>query len=226
MQDHAVRTTLVNFLAFLFPSVPIRTLTPHLPLLLLHTSSALSHIFPEIRIDAVKIVGILLGVCPKECVDGWVEGRGLGARVGEGLMGVLGLGGSRDSVSTSQTTSGSNALRPQAKQTVLSTLSTFLSHALSAPSSTASTSSSPAWFLAPSFTNQAGFAEFETLLKGKKVAVNPIDEWALSAGGTGWELNEFVGGREENSSKNEESWRVGVEATVSSDVCPSRLKID
>ncbi|KAL7417489.1 hypothetical protein BDY24DRAFT_375058 [Mrakia frigida] len=184
-EDPHVRSTLHIFTSFLLPTLPLATLTPHLPLLLLHTSSALCHIFPEIRIDAVKILGVIMTVCPKECVDGWgVEGgRGMGVRVGEGLMGVLGLGGGPSS--SSQNTSSSSTLRPAAKLIILRTLSHFLSTSLSP------TITSPTWFLAPSFSTSASYAEFETLLKGKKPYVAPMDDWLLSGGGGGWELGDF-----------------------------------
>jgi hypothetical protein len=57
-------------------------------LLLLHTSSALANIFPEVRIDAVKVLGVVMGSCTREDLEGEVGGR-----MREGLMGVLGLGG-------------------------------------------------------------------------------------------------------------------------------------
>jgi pre-rRNA-processing protein IPI1 len=36
-------------------------------------TSALSHIFPEIRVDAVKFVDILLDLVPEAVVDGWTS---------------------------------------------------------------------------------------------------------------------------------------------------------
>ena len=38
---------------------------------MLFTTSALSHIFPEIRIDAVRLLDVLLGVIPEVVIDGW-----------------------------------------------------------------------------------------------------------------------------------------------------------
>ena len=38
---------------------------------MLFTTSALSHIFPEIRIDAVRLLEVLLGIIPEVVIDGW-----------------------------------------------------------------------------------------------------------------------------------------------------------
>src|SRR4051794_21980153 len=44
---------------------------PHLPLLLLQISSGLSHIFPQIRLDACRLINVLLGVVPSYIVGSW-----------------------------------------------------------------------------------------------------------------------------------------------------------
>lgn len=64
-----------------------------MPLLLLFTASAQTHIFPEIRIDAVRFLDLLLEVVPESIVCGWNEsGPGHGKRVLEGYLGILSAG--------------------------------------------------------------------------------------------------------------------------------------
>jgi pre-rRNA-processing protein IPI1 len=94
-QDASVRKTLLSFLEWLLPPIPrvgriplLRTycpitgriiqakLLPHASLLLLFTTSALSHIFPEIRIDAVKFLDLLLDLVPDLAAGGWVGEEG------------------------------------------------------------------------------------------------------------------------------------------------------
>lgn len=61
-------------------------LLPHASLLLLFTTSALSHIFPEIRIDAVKFLDLLLDLVPDLVAGGWI-GAGSAEDLGGGRMG-------------------------------------------------------------------------------------------------------------------------------------------
>jgi pre-rRNA-processing protein IPI1 len=76
---------------------PQDDLQPHSPMLLLFTTSAQTHIFPEIRIDAVKFLDLLLEVVPEGVVSGWtqtggVQGHVHGSRVLEGYLGILNAG--------------------------------------------------------------------------------------------------------------------------------------
>lgn len=65
----------------------------HASVLLLFTTSAQTHIFPEIRLDAVRIVDLLLENIPEIVVQGWDEGKaGHGARILEGYLGALNAG--------------------------------------------------------------------------------------------------------------------------------------
>lgn len=79
-----------------FYSLDVRLQTdliPHVPLLLLFASSAQTHIFPEIRIDAVRFLDLLLDAAPESVVCGWNEsGHGHGKRVLEGYLGILSAG--------------------------------------------------------------------------------------------------------------------------------------
>lgn len=58
-EDASVRKALRGLLAWYLPMArPV--LAPHLPMLALVTSSALSHIFAEVRLDAARVVSLLL----------------------------------------------------------------------------------------------------------------------------------------------------------------------
>lgn len=68
-------------------------LIPHVPLLILFTTSAQTHIYPEIRIDAVRFLDLFLEIVPESVVDGWTQGNsGHGKRVLEGYLGILSAG--------------------------------------------------------------------------------------------------------------------------------------
>jgi pre-rRNA-processing protein IPI1 len=68
-------------------------LIPHVPLLILFTTSAQTHIFPEIRIDAVRFLDLFLELVPENVVDNWIQGNpGHGKRVLEGYLGILNAG--------------------------------------------------------------------------------------------------------------------------------------
>jgi hypothetical protein len=73
--------------------LPQKDLIPHVPLLLLFAASAQTHIFPEIRIDAIRFLDLLLDAVPESVVCGWNEsGLGHGKRVLEGYLGILSAG--------------------------------------------------------------------------------------------------------------------------------------
>jgi pre-rRNA-processing protein IPI1 len=62
-------------------------------MLLLFTTSAQTHIFPEIRIDAVRFLDVFLEYIPQLVISGWREdGKGSGSRVLEGYLGILNAG--------------------------------------------------------------------------------------------------------------------------------------
>lgn len=73
--------------------LPQKDLIPHVSLLLLFAASAQTHIFPEIRIDAVRFLDLLLDAVPESVVCGWNEsGLGHGKRILEGYLGLLSAG--------------------------------------------------------------------------------------------------------------------------------------
>ncbi|PSS37555.1 hypothetical protein PHLCEN_2v571 [Hermanssonia centrifuga] len=92
-EDASVRKGLLAFFGWLLPRVSIDDLAPHAPVLLLFTTSALTHIFPEIRIDAIRFIDLFLEFIPDLVVEGWSQASGgHGKRVLEGYLGILSAG--------------------------------------------------------------------------------------------------------------------------------------
>ncbi|KIJ21676.1 hypothetical protein PAXINDRAFT_5824 [Paxillus involutus ATCC 200175] len=190
-EDPSVRKALLSFFWWLLPRVPRNDIIPHIPLLLLFTTSAQTHIFPEIRIDAVRFLDLFLGIVPETVVDGWDESRpGHGKRALEGYLGILSagtkLGGAEGTAQATST--ASVVLSPQSKLVVLRSLSSFLGHAID-PQCLASGLSGtdvglaaiplPTWFLRPSFTCRRLYEENATIFqapqdvnRGKQIVWN------------------------------------------------------
>ncbi|OCH95802.1 hypothetical protein OBBRIDRAFT_871454 [Obba rivulosa] len=172
-EDASIRKTLLSFLNWLLPQTPSDDLLPHSPVLLLFTTSAQTHIFPEIRIDAIRFLDLFLEFIPDVVVEGWTHGiSGHGRRVLEGYLGILNAGtlfGEGGDTGPAQATStASVVLSLGSKLVVLRSLSSFLKNALSFPTRTSpSDSSSPSastWYLSSSFTSQEAYQSFDSLL--------------------------------------------------------------
>ncbi|OBZ80001.1 Testis-expressed sequence 10 protein [Grifola frondosa] len=176
-EDASVRKTLLSFFGWLLRRIPPDDLVPHSPVLLLFTTSAQTHIFPEIRIDAVRFLDLFLEVIPSVVVEGWTQGSsGHGQRVLEGYLGILNAGTTfgESGGPVQATSTASVILSPASKLVVLKSLSLFLSHALlstrnigPAPSQIASTSSppTPTWYLSSSFSSSSAYNTFDSLIR-------------------------------------------------------------
>ncbi|KAG6334293.1 hypothetical protein ID866_4790 [Astraeus odoratus] len=109
-EDPGVRKTLLLFFEWLLPRVPKvgpslttrfcrshlshqEDLIPHAPICLLFVTSAQTHIFPEIRLDAVRYLDLFIEILPQHVVAGWDEdGSGIGRRILDGYLGLLSSG--------------------------------------------------------------------------------------------------------------------------------------
>lgn len=67
------------------PLPPQLLLQPQHSILVFFTTSALSHIFPDVRLDAVRMLNLLLDVCPDSVILDWDElyGPSTSASAGE-----------------------------------------------------------------------------------------------------------------------------------------------
>ncbi|KII93209.1 hypothetical protein PLICRDRAFT_101004 [Plicaturopsis crispa FD-325 SS-3] len=174
-EDASVRKTLLSFLTWLLPQIPPENLVPHSPSLLLFTTSAQTHIFPEIRIDAVRFLDLFLDIIPQTVVPGWDGGSGgHGGRVLEGYLGILNAGtkfGESDGPMKA-TSSASVVVTPKSKLVVLKSLSNFLRSAISSPHAAtpnpavrASATPIPTWYLLPSFDDPHAYEAFDRLVQ-------------------------------------------------------------
>ncbi|RPD64943.1 hypothetical protein L227DRAFT_591208 [Lentinus tigrinus ALCF2SS1-6] len=176
-EDSSVRKGLLSFFAWLFRQVPPDDLIPHSPVLLLFTTSAQTHIFPEIRIDAVRFLDIYLEYIPDIVTEGWMQpgGGAHGRRVLEGYLGILSAGTTfgegGDTGPVQATSTASVVLSPASKLVVLKSLASFLSHAITSAwhnqesaEASSSTVTTPAWYFSSSFASSNAFDAFDTLL--------------------------------------------------------------
>ena len=83
-------------------------LEPFAPLLLFFTTSALSHIFVEVRVDALRVLDILLESCADPVVAGWLAGAAdaHGTRVVECFYAMLHVRGGHATAQTSASVRG------------------------------------------------------------------------------------------------------------------------
>ncbi|KAI9060172.1 hypothetical protein FKP32DRAFT_1595567 [Trametes sanguinea] len=178
-EDASVRKALLPFFTWLFRQIPRDDLIPHSPVLLLFTTSAQTHIFPEIRIDAVRFLDILLDHIPDVVIEGWTQhaSGSHGRRVLEGYLGILSAGTSfgegGDTGPVQATSTASVVLSPASKLVVLRSLAHFLSHAVAVSGhsgdvtseSTSATLLTPTWYFSSSFASKSAFEAFDALLR-------------------------------------------------------------
>lgn len=73
--------------------MPQEELNPHMPTLVLFCTSAMTHIFPEIRLDGVRFVDLLLENTPDQVVEGCPgPSESRGQQVLHGYLGLLSSG--------------------------------------------------------------------------------------------------------------------------------------
>ncbi|KAJ3868716.1 hypothetical protein EV359DRAFT_31693 [Lentinula novae-zelandiae] len=179
-EDASVRKALLSFYSWLIPRIPKEDLVPHAPLILLFTSSAQTHIFPEIRIDAIRFLNIFLEYFPEVIVRGWdTANNSNGSRVLEGYLGVLSAGtitGDAEGPPVA-TSTASVMLTPASKLVVLQSLSRFLKAATGIQS--ASLTSEDFWFLSRSFHTKEAYITFNRLLRpSSTLQSSPHKAWS------------------------------------------------
>ncbi|KAF8973998.1 hypothetical protein BDZ97DRAFT_1647832 [Flammula alnicola] len=177
-EDAGVRKQLLSLFNWLLPKIPSEDLIPHSPLLLLFTTSAQTHIFPEIRIDAIRFLDILLECIPESVVAGWCETTDShGSRALGGYLGILNAGTKYGEINGPliATSTASVVLTSASKLVVLRSLSTFLRVALSPLDSIstsekgntplASSTALDAVFMRNVFPSLEAYYSFESLLE-------------------------------------------------------------
>ncbi|KAH9001362.1 hypothetical protein EDB92DRAFT_1788313 [Lactarius akahatsu] len=170
-EDASVRRALLSFFTWLFPRIPLHSLAPHSSTLLLFTTSGQTHIFPEIRIDAVRFLDLYLETFPDLVVCGWRDGKnGHGRRVLNGYLSILNISTKlgEDGGNSNPPTIAGVALSTASKLVVLRSMSNFLRVALrfssfSSDESFAASSSNPTWCFSSAFPEPTAYKTFDAL---------------------------------------------------------------
>uniref|UniRef100_A0A0W0G2M8 Pre-rRNA-processing protein n=1 Tax=Moniliophthora roreri TaxID=221103 RepID=A0A0W0G2M8_MONRR len=168
-EDSTVREAILSLLSWLLPRIPTKDILPHSSLLLLYTTSAQTHISPEIRVDAVRFLNMFLEYFPEVVVLGWdTYANGHGSRILAGYLGILNAGTIYNDVDTPTATSTASVmLTPQSKLVVLQSLSLFLNIAMQRNRGDAGPSQETDYrFLSSSFTDLNSYLAFDNSLKG------------------------------------------------------------
>ncbi|GAA5849465.1 hypothetical protein JCM3766R1_003291 [Sporobolomyces carnicolor] len=142
--------------------------------LVLFTLSALSNLDESIRIDALKVLDLLLDKIPDEIVRGFdgsadvhaqlakgsTQEHETGPKVVEGLLGMLKIRNPALTAAQGTFTSAASSsdLSPSARLAVLTTLATFLRTSMSPVASTST--APPPWYLAASFETPRAYSSF------------------------------------------------------------------
>jgi pre-rRNA-processing protein IPI1 len=154
-----VRSTLHALHRFYLLSLPCAILAPHLPTLLLYTTSGMSHIYPDVRLDALRTLDVLLAAAPRAVAHGWDAHDTGAARVMAGYRDLLGLAQSANSTVASD-------LSAAAKVRLLSSLRSFVEAAASsarsdeAPKEDEAALRCPTWFFRPAFNSASVYDAF------------------------------------------------------------------
>ncbi|KAK9897214.1 hypothetical protein P389DRAFT_194842 [Cystobasidium minutum MCA 4210] len=170
-EEQSVRKALLAFLAWYLPGLPSIVLQPHHSILLFFATSSMSHIYPDIRLDAVRALNIMLDIFPESiALPWWGEGTSSKSKNSEDdlpnkvLECYLSLIHIRSGVT-------SNGLRtdmsPASKALILSSLATFLrlSTAPQGPTKalnegTQAVPEVPTWFMAPAFPTRRAYESY------------------------------------------------------------------
>ncbi|GHJ88879.1 hypothetical protein NliqN6_5281 [Naganishia liquefaciens] len=128
-EESSVRKALLQFLGWYLMLLQPDTLAPYMNELLLQASMGLSHIYHDIRIDACRLISLLLLIAPIHVVGAWPRNASSAQanehRILDGLRLVAGIGGRAGE-------GGQNGLNllPTSKLVILETLLAFVKSGL------------------------------------------------------------------------------------------------
>ena len=152
------------------------SLVPHIPSLLLYTTSAQTHIFPEIRVDAVQLLDILLRVVP-ECVV-LCGPSDHGHRVLQGYLDLLNVSGRHQDDQDLPLVSTPAPLSAAPKLLTLNSLNTFLEFLTSiAKTAHSEGDQEEPWFLTPSFATKTAYQNFIRIIQPLGSSQLPYLSW-------------------------------------------------
>ncbi|KAH9825234.1 hypothetical protein DFH28DRAFT_20228 [Melampsora americana] len=182
-ENSSVRKALIAFFAWFLPQVPTDLLTPFCSAIVFFASSALAHIFAEIRVDAVQIVDLLLEISPNTVIGGWwtdttspansssgkTQGQH-GRRLLQLYLSMLSIG--PDAATSGVASTSSNRLTDTSKLMVLKSLSRFIHAATRLEASESEKTTLPLWFFQVAFNNARDFEQFRNILPDQHQPVN------------------------------------------------------
>ncbi|KAI0256601.1 hypothetical protein BJV78DRAFT_292526 [Lactifluus subvellereus] len=174
-EDASVRRALLSFFTWLLPRTSAHDLSPYSSTLLLFTTSAQTHIFPEIQIDAIHFLDLYLDTFPDVAVCGWRDGKsGHGKRILEGYLSILNagvkLGEGEDASLVFPASAASTSLSIASKLVVFRSISKFLRVALGSftpgdDENITATSSNTTWCFFSAFPEPIAYETFDALFR-------------------------------------------------------------
>ncbi|KAG8883076.1 hypothetical protein FRB99_004620, partial [Tulasnella sp. 403] len=163
-EEHTVRKSLLQLYTQVFPLLSPESLLPHAGQFLLHTISALSSIFADIRIDAISFLDLLMEHVPQVFVR---EQQ----RVLDAYLSLLNLKSKVGDATSPAVSAAAANLSSASKSTIFKSLIKFLrviiASSESAPSSFDNTNPRhiPIWFLRSSFVTEDAYHCFVNVLR-------------------------------------------------------------
>ncbi|KAG9038755.1 hypothetical protein FRB95_014304 [Tulasnella sp. JGI-2019a] len=161
-EDSGVRKSLLQLYDVVFTLVSTDVLLPHAAPILLHATSALSHIFREIRIDSINFLDLLMKYAPRV----FLRSK---QRVLDGYLSLLNLRGktTEDQASSLQSPA-SLVLSTTSKLMILRSMARFLKITLGGSDSSTTMEDGaacsprqiPTWFFRPSFLTENAYQCF------------------------------------------------------------------
>ncbi|EGG05882.1 uncharacterized protein MELLADRAFT_107239 [Melampsora larici-populina 98AG31] len=182
-ENASVRKALIAFFAWFLPQIPTDLVTPFCSAIVFFASSALAHIFAEIRVDAVQIIDLLLEISPNTVIGGWwsdttsptnsssgkAQGQH-GRRLLQLYLSMLSIG--PDAATSGVASTSSNRLTDTSKLMVLKSLSRFIHAATRLEASESEKTTLPLWFFQVAFNNPRDFEQFRNILPDQHQSVS------------------------------------------------------
>lgn len=196
-EDAMVRRSMLSFMDLLFERAKSEILRPYASTIILYTTSAMSHIYPDIRIDAVKTADLCLKTFGDLLLNGWdrrfkrnsLESstnnnvpQSHGERLLDCYMTLLGSSIKKDATQGNSTAKSSASvistdLSPGSRLVILTSLTTFLEQTriVEKREEREKDVECPVWFFSSSFANPSDFLAFERCLRPTSLQSFPSD---------------------------------------------------
>lgn len=182
-EDVHVRATVARFLAAALEQMPARTFMPLASPMLLLTTSAMSHIMMPVRIDALRILDLLLSNAGTLATQGWADALETGTsadrhgkRILEAFFAMLGVAAHAQRAKgalASKSTAVSVELPPSERLRILRALRRFLQVATHVADDHANVGSLPTWCFQSTFASPSDREHFEQIFETNYVWTSP-----------------------------------------------------